>query len=184
MSKASHSFSMLNILSYHTCFLVRVKMTYFCYIWFIVLKYCKYTIACILTASGTVWSQYENLGQLCNDPRARAVVLADMDSLGREAQAIHLYETSIWMSSLISSSLLLLKYVTDGSFFCSWEALNLWKLWLWCLSHSRWKTDCSLQHLRQVFSLKNEHLEKLIQLHENVKAAGSDFSFLFLFTLR
>ncbi|KAH9765113.1 Long chain acyl-CoA synthetase 6 (peroxisomal) [Citrus sinensis] len=30
--------------------------------------------------------QYENLEQLCNDPRARAAVLADMDSLGREAQ--------------------------------------------------------------------------------------------------
>nr|CAB3489073.1 unnamed protein product [Digitaria exilis] len=30
--------------------------------------------------------QYENLSQLCADPRARAAVLADMDSIGKEAQ--------------------------------------------------------------------------------------------------
>ncbi|KAH7573749.1 hypothetical protein JRO89_XS03G0201900 [Xanthoceras sorbifolium] len=32
--------------------------------------------------------KYETLEQLCNDPRAKAAVLADMDALGREAQAI------------------------------------------------------------------------------------------------
>lgn len=30
--------------------------------------------------------QYEDLTQLCNDPRARTAVLASMDALGKEAQ--------------------------------------------------------------------------------------------------
>lgn len=30
--------------------------------------------------------QYNDLGELCSDPRARAAVLADLDALGREAK--------------------------------------------------------------------------------------------------
>lgn len=33
--------------------------------------------------------QDEDLGQLCNDPRARKAVLAEMDDVGREAQVIY-----------------------------------------------------------------------------------------------
>lgn len=45
---------------------------------------------------GIVWMQFDNLQQLCNDPRARAAVLADMDAIGGEAQACYLNQTWFW----------------------------------------------------------------------------------------
>lgn len=34
--------------------------------------------------------QYEDLGQLCKNPRARSAVLADMNVIGKEAQVNYL----------------------------------------------------------------------------------------------
>lgn len=36
------------------------------------------------------YMQYGDLRELCNNPKAKAAVLSDMDNIGREAQAIHL----------------------------------------------------------------------------------------------
>ena len=42
----------------------------------------------LMIFSNSIFLQYENLEQLCNDPRARAAVLTEMDAVGREAQVI------------------------------------------------------------------------------------------------
>ena len=45
--------------------------------------------------------QYEDLRQLCADPRARAAVLADMDSIGKEAQ-VSLFCSYLAYSNILS----------------------------------------------------------------------------------
>ncbi|KAK6915574.1 AMP-binding enzyme, C-terminal domain [Dillenia turbinata] len=44
--------------------------------------------------------KYKNLAQLCNDPKVRAAVLADMDATGKDAQVAHLFPSEIIFSSL------------------------------------------------------------------------------------
>lgn len=43
-------------------------------------------IFCCFLADSLHLIQYEDLIQLCNDPRARAAVLASMDAIGKDAQ--------------------------------------------------------------------------------------------------
>lgn len=40
----------------------------------------------MISAVCVTFMQFENLEQLCNDPRARRVVLAEMDAIGKEDQ--------------------------------------------------------------------------------------------------
>lgn len=47
-----------------------------------------FSLSFLMIFPNSIFLQYENLEQLCNDPRARAAVLAEMDAVGMEAQVI------------------------------------------------------------------------------------------------
>ena len=47
-----------------------------------------FSLSFLMIFPNSIFLQYENLEQLCNDPRARAAVLTEMDAVGREAQVI------------------------------------------------------------------------------------------------
>lgn len=47
--------------------------------------------SCVLWA----WVQYNDLAQLCNDSRAKAVVLSEMDAAGRDAQVSYSFYVTL-----------------------------------------------------------------------------------------
>lgn len=47
-----------------------------------------FSLSFLMIFSNSIFLQYENLEQLCNDPRVRAAVLTEMDAVGMEAQVI------------------------------------------------------------------------------------------------
>jgi len=60
--------------------------------------------------------QYQDLQQLCNDPRAKAAVLADMDAIGREAQAKCFYSSPRFFF-LVCFYFFHLKFLTNMNHF-------------------------------------------------------------------
>ncbi|KAF8401682.1 hypothetical protein HHK36_012628 [Tetracentron sinense] len=56
----------------------------------------------LMTWAASEGIEYEDLGQFCNDPRARAAVLAEMDGVGREAQ-IKRPQAKVYFTKAISN---------------------------------------------------------------------------------